>query len=176
MASEVPAITDEMSQQEPAAKRASRPPRPARILVVDDESQIRRAIRACLEAAGCVVLEAADGLEAMDTIIHAAPDVMILDLAMPTLDGVRTIEHLQGVHGQLKPRIIILTAFGSAPARLKTLGMGASVFLEKPVTPQALRDAVRQVLSAPTDEPGGIPIDWSTLLREEQLEPDGDSW
>ena len=119
MTIEVLAITEEMSQQAPGVKRP-RPPRPARILVADDDGQIRRAVRACLEADGYIVIEAADGLEAMETIIQAAPDVMILDLAMPTLDGVRTVEHLQGVHGQLKPRIIILTAFGSAPAKLKT--------------------------------------------------------
>src|SRR4051794_28377063 len=167
----IPAITEEMSQNEPTAKR-TRPPRPAQILVVDDDEQIRHAVRACLEGDGYLVVEAADGLAAMETIIQAAPDVMILDLAMPTLAGVRTVEDLEGVHGQLKPRIIILTSFGSDPARLKTIGMGASLFLEKPITPQVLRDAVRQVLNDPTDAAGGIPIDWSTVLREAPAEPD----
>src|SRR5437667_10670951 len=91
-------------------------PHPARILIADDESRIRLALRTCLEADGHEVLEAADGLEALDVIVRAAPEVMILDLAMPTLDGVRTLETLRGVHGQLKPRVIILTAWGSGPA------------------------------------------------------------
>jgi DNA-binding response OmpR family regulator len=147
--------------------------RAARILIADDEARIRLTVRACLEAEGYEVLEAADGLEAMDVIIHAAPDVMILDLAMPTMDGVRTVQQLQGVHGQLKPRIIILTAFGSAPAMLKTLGMGASLFLEKPVTPATLRDAVRRALEDLEENPtAGIPIDWSVVLREEHDEPE----
>src|SRR6478672_3308943 len=92
---------------------------PARILVADDESRIRLALRTVLEADGHEVLEAADGIEALDVIINAAPDVMILDLAMPNLDGLRTLETLRNVHGQLKPRVIILTAWGSAPAVLK---------------------------------------------------------
>jgi DNA-binding NarL/FixJ family response regulator len=97
---------------------------------------------------------------------------MILDLAMPTLDGVRTLEALRGVHGQLKPRVIILTAWGSAPAVLRTMGAGASLFLEKPIVPETLRAAVRSVLAEPVDDaPGGIPIDWSVLLREEGDDP-----
>jgi DNA-binding response OmpR family regulator len=126
-----------------------------------------------LESDGHEVLEAADGMEALDVIVQAAPDVMILDLAMPNLDGLRTLDTLKGVHGQLKPRVIILTAWGSAPAVLKTMGAGASLFLEKPITPETLRAAVRSVLAEPKDEEGdsGIPIDWSVLLREEDDQP-----
>jgi two-component system KDP operon response regulator KdpE len=162
---QTPQRTDAQAQ---AQVEQPRSPRPARILIADDESRIRLALRACLEADGYEVLEAADGLEAMDDIIHAAPDVMILDLAMPNLDGIRTVDHLSGVHGQLKPKIIILTAFASGPAMLKTLGLGASLFLEKPVTPDVLRSAVQKVLSEDLDTPGGIPIDWTAVLREEE--------
>jgi 4-methylaminobutanoate oxidase (formaldehyde-forming) len=82
--------------------------RTPRILVADDEPRIRLSIRACLEAAGYDVTEAADGEEALDRIIRDAPDVMILDLAMPNLDGIRTLGELCGVHGQLKPRVIVM--------------------------------------------------------------------
>ena len=142
----------------------------ARVLIADDEARIRLALRACLEEAGYEVLEAADGLEAMDVVIHAAPDLMILDLAMPNLDGVRTMDHLCGVHGQLKPRVIVLTAFASGPAMLRTMGLGASAFLEKPVTPEVLRSAVRQVLAQPRESDGGIPIDWTAVLWDETEE------
>jgi DNA-binding response OmpR family regulator len=128
-------------------------------------------LRACLEAEGHEVFEAADGIEALDTIIRAAPDVMILDLAMPNLDGVRTLEALSGVHGHLKPRVIVLTAWGSAPAVLKTMGNGASMFLEKPIVPETLRAAVRSVLAEPADDARGIPIDWSELLRRDDERP-----
>lgn len=145
--------------------------RRARVLIADDEPRIRLTLRACLEADGHEVLEAADGLEALDVVIHGAPEVMILDLAMPNLDGLRALDALRGVHGQLKPRVIILTAWGSGPAVLRTTAAGASLFLEKPIVPETLRAAVRSVLAEPReDDEAGIPIDWSVLLREE----DGD--
>ncbi len=142
--------------------------RAARILVADDEARIRLSLRACLETEGYEVIEASDGLIALEAIIKEAPDVMILDLAMPNLDGLRTIDSLSGVHGQLKPKIIVLTAWGSGPAMLRTLGMGASLFLEKPIVPETLRAAVRVALSEESDPAVGIPIDWSEVLREEK--------
>ena len=145
-------------------------PRRPRVLVADDESRIRLVLRGCLETEGYEVLEAADGWEALEAIIHAAPDVMIVDLAMPNLDGLRTIEKLSGVHGQLKPKIIVLTAWGSGPAMLRTLGMGANLFLEKPIVPSTLRAAVRVVLNESNDDKRGIPIDWSEVLRDEKPE------
>ena len=155
--------------QQPSRDASAR--RTARILIADDEARIRLVLRACLEAEGHEVLEAADGVEALDAIINAAPDVMILDLAMPNLDGVRTLEAIAGVHGHLKPRVIILTAWGSGPAVLRTMANGASMFLEKPIVPETLRAAIRSVLAEPPDDAAGIPIDWSELLREEDDRP-----
>jgi CheY-like chemotaxis protein len=162
---QTPQRTDAQAQTQVEQPRS---PRPARILIADDESRIRLALRACLEEDGYEVLEANDGLEAMEVIIRDAPDVMILDLAMPRVDGVKTVSNLSGLHGQLKPKIIILTAYASGPAMLKTLGLGASLFLEKPVTPDTLRSAVKKVLTEPRDTAGGIPIDWSAVLREDE--------
>jgi CheY-like chemotaxis protein len=163
------------SASAPARQAQPSPPRRARILIADDERRIRLALRSCLEAEGYHVLEAADGIEAMASIIRFAPDLMILDLAMPTLDGMRTLHKLQGVHGQLKPRVIVLTAFGSGPAMLKAIGLGASMFLEKPTDPETLRRAVTQVLSqAPPeeDESAGVPIDWSEEMHRGDDEGD----
>jgi CheY-like chemotaxis protein len=125
--------------------------RRARILVADDERRIRLALRSCLEAEGYRVQEAADGVEALDSIIRNAPDLLILDLAMPNLDGMRVMAKLQEVNPQLKPRVIVLTAWGSVPAMLKARDMGAEIFLEKPIDPETLRRAVAQALaSGPT--------------------------
>jgi DNA-binding NarL/FixJ family response regulator len=93
---------------------------------------------------------------------------------MPNLDGLRALDAIRGVHGQLKPRVIILTAWGSGPAVLRTMAAGASLFLEKPIVPETLRAAVRSVLAEPCEDDdgeGGIPIDWSVLLREEDDQP-----
>ncbi len=135
-----------------------------RVLVADDEARIRLALRTCLEDAGYLVAEASDGLEAMTRIIDWAPDIMILDLAMPTLDGVRTLAQLEGVHGALKPSVIVLTAWGSMPAALKTIGLGAAMFIEKPLDPVALREIVARVArdrAAECNSSAGVEIDWS---------------
>lgn len=121
--------------------------RRARILVADDERRIRLALRSCLEAEGYRVQEAADGVEALDSIIRHAPDLLILDLAMPNLDGMRVLAKLQEVDVQLKPRVIVLTAWGSVPAMLKARDLGAEIFLEKPIDPDTLRRAVTQALA-----------------------------
>lgn len=146
-----------------------------RVLVADDEPHIRLALRACLEAASYDVCEAADGAEALEHILSWAPDVMILDLAMPNLDGLRTLGALEGVHGQLKPGVVVLTAWGSPPAAMRAIGMGASSFVEKPVDPATIRAAVRRAIiereiqveaarrahdEGPSDD-GGIPINWN---------------
>src|SRR5437016_2278721 len=157
------------SASAPARQAQPSPPRRAHILIADDERRIRLALRSCLEAEGYEVQEATDGLEALDAIVRSSPDLMILDLAMPNLDGMRTLSQLQGVHGQLKPRVIVLTAWGSEPAMLKVIGLGADLYLEKPLEPETLRRAVALVLARDTTEQevDGIPIDWSEELNNE---------
>lgn len=152
---------------EPESRTKSAPPvdRPVRILVADDESRIRLAVRACLEGEGYLIAEARDGLEAMSEIIQWAPDVMILDIAMPTLDGIRTLTQLEGVHGGLKPSIIVLTAWGSVPAAMRAIGLGAAAFVEKPVEPAFLRSIVARVVKqreAERESVAGVPIDWDS--------------
>ena len=157
------------SASAPARQEQPSQPCRARILIADDEPRIRLALRSCLEAEGYEVQEAQDGLEALDAIVRFSPDLMILDLAMPNLDGMRTLSQLEGLHGQLKPRVIVLTAWGSEPAMLKVIGLGADLYLEKPLAPETFRRAVSEVLgrSATEAEADGIPIDWSDELKAE---------
>lgn len=123
------------------------PDRPVRIVVADDERRIRLALRMCLEAEGYVVHEAADGRQALELIAGRAPDLLILDLAMPGFDGLQTLAALRDVGDVLPtPRVIVLTAYGSDVAAARAIGLGASAFLEKPLVPQVLRNAVRHVM------------------------------
>jgi two-component system, OmpR family, KDP operon response regulator KdpE len=68
----------------------------ARILVVDDEPQIQRFLKPALAAAGYEVIEAATGAEALKAVATAAPDVVILDLGLPDMDGKDVIANLRG--------------------------------------------------------------------------------
>ena len=133
---------------------------PASILITDDESNIRLMLRTALEADGYAVTEAANGREALDAIKNHTPDLMVLDLNMPVLDGMAVLEHMKSLVATNKPRVIILTAYGSIPAAVKATRLGAVDFIEKPITPGDLRKAVRSVLEEPElDFPPEVVID-----------------
>lgn len=123
---------------------------PTSILVTDDETNIRRMVRATLETEGYAVTEAADGRAALAAIERAAPDLMLLDLNMPVLDGMAVLEQMKAIAGR-QPRVVVLTAYGSIPAAVRATRLGAADFLEKPVLPEDLRQCVRGVLDAPGD-------------------------
>jgi DNA-binding response OmpR family regulator len=123
--------------------------KPASILIADDESNIRLTVRAALESDGYLVREASSGIEALDAIRLQTPDLMVLDLNMPGLDGIGVLKQLTELAAQHRPRVIILTAFGSIATAVRATRLGAVDFLEKPVTPMELRQTVRSVLTEP---------------------------
>jgi DNA-binding response OmpR family regulator len=123
--------------------------RRASILVTDDESAIRLMLRTALETDGYDVTEAANGREAVDAIATRRPDLMVLDLNMPILDGIAVLEQMKSMAAVARPRVIVLTAYGSIPTAVKATRLGAIDFLEKPITPNELRQTVRDVLDEP---------------------------
>ena len=123
--------------------------KPASILVTDDESSIRLMLRTALQAGGYNVSEAANGRQALEAVKRQHPDLMVLDLNMPVLDGMAVLEEMKRLVGVQKPRVIVLTAYGSIPAAVKATRLGAVDFLEKPITPAELRESVRGVLEEP---------------------------
>lgn len=127
------------------------------ILVVDDEPNIRLMVRTILEAEGHTVAEAGNGSAALEAIRGAAFDLMLLDLNMPVFDGMTVLERLEAEALPHKPRVIVLTAYGSVGAAVKATRRGARDFLEKPVTPTQLREAVNAVLAEP--EPLSMPAE-----------------
>jgi DNA-binding NtrC family response regulator len=114
------------------------------VLIADDESRIRLVLRACLEAEGYRVEEAADGLEALESVRRSAPDVVILDLSMPRMMGIAVLKELSG---QSTSKVIVLTAYGCEQTAIAARKMGAAAFLEKPLLPDMLRQTVRDVLA-----------------------------
>ncbi|MGV1915283.1 response regulator [uncultured Agrobacterium sp.] len=100
-----------------------------RILVVDDEPQIRRFLRPALAAAGYDVIEAENGADAIKAAATAAPDVIILDLGLPDMDGKDVIANLRG---WLTLPIIILSARDRETEKIAALDLGADDYIEKP--------------------------------------------
>jgi DNA-binding response OmpR family regulator len=116
-------------------------------------------LRTALESDGYEVYEAANGREALESIERNHPDLMVLDLNMPVMDGMAVLEQLRSRRANSKPRVVILTAYGSIPAAVKATRLGALDFLEKPITPTELRETVKSVLEEPQldSPPASVP-------------------
>jgi two-component system KDP operon response regulator KdpE len=105
------------------------------ILVVDDEERIVNFLRSKLEASGYDVLTAANGLEALGLAQSENPDLILLDLLMPQMDGLQTLKELR----RFSPvPVIILTARGADADKIKGLRLGADDYLAKPFNPDEL--------------------------------------
>jgi DNA-binding response OmpR family regulator len=131
------------------------------ILITDDERNIRLMLRTALEAEGYAIEEAADGRAALEAIERSSPDLVILDLNMPVLDGMGVLERLRaGADGDgRRPKVIVLTAYGSIPTAVRATRLGAVDFIEKPVTPTELREVVKGVLAEAARAPPRPPTD-----------------
>jgi DNA-binding response OmpR family regulator len=122
---------------------------PQTILVVDDEPTVREVIRRYLERDGFAVREAADGRTALSEIEDHTPDLVVLDLMLPGLDGVALTRQVR--QSKTVP-IIMLTAKGETSDRILGLDVGADDYVVKPFSPQELVSRIRAVLRRSTDE------------------------
>ena len=129
----------------------------ARILVVDDDSMVREALRALLTVKGHDVVLASDGRHAMAACAAMPVDLAIVDILMPDKDGIETIREVR--RGYPRTRIIAISG-GSQVRDTDFLGMaeklGADRIFQKPVEPRALLGAVADCLTPPDVEPRAL--------------------
>ena len=124
-----------------------------RVLVVDDQELVRSGFRSLLESDPDleVVGEAADGVEAVDLARRRRPDVILMDVRMPRLDGIaatrRLLDAVDPIDGQVAPRVLMLTTFDVEEYVVDALRAGASGFMLKDATRDELLRAVRVVAS-----------------------------
>lgn len=109
-----------------------------RILLVEDEAPLRGVLRDLLEREGYVVIEAADGVQALDGIDRSAPDLVVLDLNLPRLDGFGVLKHLRTRASTAALPVLVLTARGDEDSEVRVFEAGANDFLTKPFRPRAL--------------------------------------
>jgi len=132
----------------------------AKILVVDDEPQIRRVMRATLTAQGYTILEAANGAAALQELRGERPDLVLLDMNMPGMDGLETCREIRA--SSAVP-IIILTVRGGEKDKVRSLDAGADDYVTKPFSMEELLARIRAALRrvGPSEMP--VPIstrDW----------------
>jgi two-component system alkaline phosphatase synthesis response regulator PhoP len=117
--------------------------RQKKILVVDDEASVRKLVSSYLEREGYQVLEAADGAEALSIARREHPDLLVLDLMLPEVDGLEVCRTLQAESDVF---VLMLTARTEETDKLVGLGMGADDYLTKPFSPRELVARVKAIL------------------------------
>src|SRR5438477_5149764 len=134
--------------EEPAPSRRSGPHGlPAvKVLLVDDEDSLRKVMRDLLERDGYDVAEARDGVQALDQIDRVGPDVIVLDLNLPGLDGYGVLSHLRSRPATASIPVIVLTAKGDEDNEVRVFELGADDFLTKPFRARALSARLEAVL------------------------------
>ena len=117
-----------------------------KVLVVDDEENIRMLVKFNLEKAGYEVLEASDGNKAIETAVNSTPDIVILDLMLPGIDGLEVCRHLKRHPRTAALPIIMLTAKSDEIDRVIGLELGADDYMTKPFSQRELVARIKAVL------------------------------
>ena len=129
---------------------------PLRVLVVDDEPPIRRFLRASLLAQGYDVMEAEDGAKALEEIRRRPPDLLVLDLGLPGIDGLEVIRRLRG-NGAAMP-IIVLSSRVDEAGKVEALDLGADDYVTKPFGMDELLARIRTAMRHRLQQQGERPI------------------
>ena len=114
-----------------------------RVLIVDDDPDIRSLLRELLERAGFEVADAPDGKAALREVFETRPDLVVLDVTMPELDGWKTLDRIRDVSGV---PVMMLTANASEVEKVRALGAGADDYVVKPFGRQELVARVQALL------------------------------
>ena len=119
---------------------------PKKILIVEDYAVNRSFLKFLLEEYGYEILEAENGLEAVKTAQNQHPDLILMDLAMPDMDGLAAIEKIRQIDGMSKLPIIAVTAYGQL-YRERAARAGFDHFISKPFDPMILKPLLNQHLN-----------------------------
>lgn len=116
----------------------------SRILIVDDEKNLRLTMRMCLEPFGYEISTADDGKDALRQLEEQEFDLILLDIRLPGMDGLEVLRRAVKHHPDI--RIIMVSAHGTVENAVEAMKLGAVDFIQKPFTPQEIRTIVQQVL------------------------------
>ena len=114
-----------------------------KILVTDDSKLLRKKLRGELEELGCEVIEAENGKEAIMRDLTEQPDGIILDIVMPEVGGVETLQVIKEINPEIP--VIMLSSAGTSQKLKQTLELGALDFIQKPYTSEQIKQAVEQI-------------------------------
>lgn len=117
------------------------------VLVIEDSASVRRLIDVCLRPLGAEMRFAEDGLIGLEAARSSVPDVIILDIGLPGLDGWGVLSQLRTEPGTADVRVLVLTAHAQPEMADRAAEGGANAFMTKPFRPDDLRDSVEVLLT-----------------------------
>lgn len=119
---------------------------PKKVLIVDDEEFVRQLIQIKLKFCGIETVEAGNGVEAIEKAVSERPDLILLDVMMPKMNGFEACQRLKANPETSHIPIIMLTARGDPSAKERGENAGALEYLTKPFSPQKLAERVLEIL------------------------------
>jgi CheY-like chemotaxis protein len=118
---------------------------PSKVLIVDDEPVTLRVMEWTIKKGGYTVVIGGNGREALEAAGREKPDLIVMDVAMPEMDGLTALKLLKSDPVTARIPVIMLTGRGRAPTRLETECSGAALFLTKPFSPSRLLDEIHRL-------------------------------
>lgn len=119
---------------------------PSVILAVDDSASMRQMVRFTLESAGYEVVQATDGVEALDYAKDGRADLVLTDVNMPRMDGITLVKELRNLAGYKGVPILVLTTEAAPETKMQGKQAGATGWLVKPFNPEQLLATIQRVL------------------------------
>jgi len=148
----------------------------AQLLMIEDDARLAQMVGEYLTQSGFGFAHAADGGSGLAQLQGRTPDLVILDLMLPDIDGLEVCRRIRALPGaQAKVPVLMLTAKGDPMDRIIGLELGADDYLPKPFEPRELLARIRAVLRRRGDQPGAAAATPSTALRFGSLEIDRDA-
>jgi CheY-like chemotaxis protein len=126
---------------------------PATIVVAEDEADLRALYADCLRRNGYIVWEAADGAEALSLVRAHTPDLLLLDIWMPVLNGLEVLEHIGKSPEAVGVRVVVLSHVTDADTRLEGFALGVDDYWTKDMTLEALCAGIQQLVGVARNSP-----------------------
>jgi CheY-like chemotaxis protein len=117
------------------------------VLVIEDSASVRRLIDVCLRPIGAEIRSAADGLLGLEAAWTSVPDVIVLDIGLPGLDGWGVLSRLRADERTSEVRVLVLTAHAQPEMADRAAADGANAFMTKPFRPDDLRETIESLVS-----------------------------
>ncbi|MGH9545238.1 MAG: response regulator [Terriglobales bacterium] len=139
-----------------------------KILIAEDNATNRELFRELLEARGYAVVEACDGAEALRMIEQAQPDILLLDIGMPVLDGFAVVRSIRENPGMAALPVLAVTAYAMRGDQERVLSSGFDGYLSKPIDAKALTEQLERLLSKKEDRHAAARQSGTEATREKQ--------